>query len=82
LVKARRDRQAGETTEAYGIRRQAEGPQEEAFLAALFANDPRAMEFVSDQSIEDYNQTGDAAELVRRALTNFRSTRSRANRER
>ena len=81
-VPSRRDRQAGETTEAYGIRRQAEGPQEEAFLAALFANDPRAMEFVSDQSIEDYNQTGDAAELVRRALTNFRSTRSRANRER
>jgi hypothetical protein len=80
-VPSKRKKAEGETVERYAIRRQAEGPQERAFLEALFANDPRAMEFVSDEALQSFQETQDTGSLVMAALRNFRSARSRAQRQ-
>ena len=67
----------GERVGSYALRRQAEGPQEEAFLTMLLSGDAAAWQFVSPEAEQAFAETQDAAELVKAALRSYRSARTR-----
>lgn len=75
-----RQKAEGERVSDYALRRQAEGPQEEAFLTRLLSGDEAAWQFVSPEAEQAFAETQDAAELVKAALRSYRSARTREQR--
>jgi hypothetical protein len=77
-------RASGESVEDFNARRKRDGAEEETFLRDLLSGGEWAWQFVSNDARSEFETTGDRAELVRSALRNYKSARTRerkSNRE-
>lgn len=61
--------------------RVANGPEERALLEALLAEDEAAWSFVSPETIDEFNQTGDIGKVFEAAIRKLRTLQTRARKE-